>query len=112
MAPNDSIPKETGVSASIDCTKIVQSQSFQELLRKKRNFIVPLSIFFIVFYFTLPILTSYSKVLNSNALGPISWAWVFAFAQFIMTWTLCILYSKKAATFDQLVEKIVREAKG
>ncbi|MDP1418596.1 DUF485 domain-containing protein [Peribacillus simplex] len=112
MASNDSIAKETKVSASTDYTKIVQSQSFQELLRKKRNFIVPLSIFFMVFYFTLPILTSYSKVLNSYAFGAISWAWVFAFAQFVMTWTLCILYSKKAAKFDQLVEKIVKEAKG
>lgn len=112
LASNDSIAKETEVSASADYTKIVQSQSFQELLRKKRNFIVPLSIFFMVFYFTLPILTSYSKVLNSIAFGAISWAWIFAFAQFIMTWTLCILYSRKAATFDQLVEKIVKEAKG
>ncbi|CAK6479781.1 DUF485 domain-containing protein [Peribacillus simplex] len=112
LASNDSIAKETEVSASTDYTKIVQSQSFQELLRKKRNFIVPLSIFFMVFYFTLPILTSYSKVLNSYAFGAISWAWIFAFAQFIMTWTLCILYSRKAATFDKLVEKIVKEAKG
>jgi len=112
LASNDSIAKETEASASADYTKIVQSQSFQELLRKKRNFIVPLSIFFMVFYFTLPILTSYSKVLNSIAFGTISWAWIFAFAQFIMTWTLCILYSRKAATFDQLVEKIVKEAKG
>ncbi|WP_285768039.1 DUF485 domain-containing protein [Peribacillus sp. SI8-4] len=112
MATNDSIAKQAEVSASADYSKIVQTHSFQELLRKKRNFIVPLSIFFMVFYFTLPILTSYSKVLNSNAFGGISWAWVFAFAQFIMTWTLCILYSKKAAHFDQLVEKIVKEAKG
>ena len=65
-----------------------------------------------VFYFSLPVLTSYSTVLNSNAFGAISWAWVLAFAQFIMTWTLCVLYSKKAATFDILVEKIVKEAKG
>lgn len=112
MTSNDSIAKQAEVSASKDYSKIVQSRSFQELLKKKRNFIVPLSIFFMVFYFTLPILTSYSKVLNSNAFGDISWAWVFAFAQFIMTWTLCILYSRKAARFDELVEKIVKEAKG
>lgn len=112
LPSNDSVAKNQKVSASTDYSKIVQTQTFQELLRKKRKFIVPLSIFFMVFYFTLPILTSYSTVLNSNALGGISWAWVFAFAQFIMTWTLCVLYSKKAATFDILVEKIVKEAKG
>ncbi|MGE7119299.1 DUF485 domain-containing protein [Peribacillus sp. NPDC046944] len=100
------------VSASKNYTEIVQSPSFQDLLRKKRKFIVPLSIFFMVFYFSLPILTSYSTVLNSNAFGAISWAWMLAFAQFIMTWTLCVLYSKKAATFDKLVEHIIKEAKG
>lgn len=112
MPSNESVAKDQKESASTNYTEIVQSQSFQELLRKKRKFIVPLSIFFMVFYFSLPVLTSYSTVLNSNAFGAISWAWVLAFAQFIMTWTLCVLYSKKAATFDILVEKIVKEAKG
>lgn len=112
LPSNESVAKDQKVSASTDYTEIVQSQSFQELLRKKRKFIVPLSIFFMVFYFSLPVLTSYSTVLNSNAFGAISWAWILAFAQFIMTWTLCVLYSKKAATFDILVEKIKKEAKG
>jgi uncharacterized membrane protein (DUF485 family) len=94
---------------SLDYTKIVQSESFKYLMQAKRKFILPLSLFFLAFYFTLPILTSYSTVLNNPALGSISWAWIFAFAQFIMTWTLCSLYSRRAAQFDELVEKIKRE---
>ncbi|RAK23079.1 uncharacterized membrane protein (DUF485 family) [Anoxybacillus vitaminiphilus] len=94
---------------SLDYTKIVQSASFQHLMKAKRNFIFPFTLFFLAFYFTLPILTSYSKVLNNPAIGSISWAWIFAFAQFIMTWTLCSLYSKRAAKFDELVEKIKQE---
>ncbi|MFJ7744898.1 DUF485 domain-containing protein [Peribacillus sp. NPDC097295] len=112
MPSNESVAKDQKESASRNYTEIVQSPSFQELLRKKRKFIVPLSIFFMVFYFSLPVLTSYSTLLNSYAFGAISWAWVLAFAQFIMTWTLCVLYSKKAATFDILVEKIINEVKG
>ncbi|MFD2372008.1 DUF485 domain-containing protein [Brevibacillus sp. GCM10020057] len=91
---------------------IIQSASFQELLRRKKAFILPSSIFFFVFYFTLPILTSYFTVLNTKAFGAITWAWVFAFAQFIMTWGLCILYTRRARQFDALVEKIKQETGG
>lgn len=91
---------------------IIQSESFQELLRRKKAFILPSSIFFFVFYFSLPILTSYFTVLNTKAFGAISWAWVFAFAQFIMTWGLCILYTRRARQFDVLVEKIKQETGG
>jgi uncharacterized membrane protein (DUF485 family) len=89
-----------------DYKRIVRSALFQELMNKKRRFIIPTTIFFFVFYFALPVLTSYTTVLNQPALGAISWAWLFAFAQFIMTWGLCILYSNKAKTFDKLVEQI------
>ncbi|QPA31789.1 DUF485 domain-containing protein [Thermaerobacillus caldiproteolyticus] len=97
--------------SSIDYSQIVQSPSFQRLMRTKKQFILPLSLFFLAFYFALPILTSYSKALNNPAIGSISWAWIFAFAQFIMTWTLCVLYSRRAAHFDEMVEQIKREIK-
>ncbi|SFA55593.1 Uncharacterized membrane protein, DUF485 family [Parageobacillus thermantarcticus] len=97
--------------AAMDYSQIVQSSSFQHLMREKKNFILPSTLFFLVFYFALPILTSYSNVLNASAIGPISWAWVFAFAQFIMTWALCTIYSKRAAKFDEIVERIKQEAK-
>lgn len=94
----------------LDYSKIVQSSSFQQLLREKRKFIIPWSIFFLVFYFTLPILTSYSSVLNKTAFESISWAWVFGAAQFIMTWVLCMIYTKRASKFDKTVETIKESA--
>ncbi|WP_127533628.1 DUF485 domain-containing protein [Paenibacillus kobensis] len=92
-----------------DYAKIARSAPFQSLLRQKRRFIVPMTVFFLVFYFLLPILTSYWTFLNEDAIGPISWAWLFAFAQFIMTWALCIVYIRKAKRFDEAVEAIRRE---
>lgn len=90
-------------------SSIAHSSSFQALLSEKKKFIIPITIFFFCFYFALPILTSYSTVLNHKFIGSITWAWVFAFLQFIMTWVLCMLYSKKAARFDELAKKIVQE---
>ncbi|MDR7002709.1 DUF485 domain-containing protein [Neobacillus niacini] len=92
-----------------DYSKIVQSSSFQTLLSEKKKFIIPVTIFFFCFYFALPILTSYSTVLNHKFIGSITWAWVFAFLQFVMTWGLCILYSKKAAKFDDMANQVIRE---
>ncbi|RIX50122.1 DUF485 domain-containing protein [Paenibacillus nanensis] len=90
-------------------TEVWQSEKFNTLLSRKKRFIVPMSVFFLLFYFALPILTSYTDWLNEPAIGPISWAWVFAFAQFVMTWALCILYSRKASKFDRIVEEIKKD---
>ncbi|WP_053373512.1 DUF485 domain-containing protein [Paenibacillus sp. FJAT-27812] len=88
---------------------IARSELFVKLMAKKKRFILPITVFFLAFYFTLPILTSYFEVLNKPAVGSISWAWVFAFAQFIMTWVLCSLYSRKSVEFDKICDQIKSE---
>jgi uncharacterized membrane protein (DUF485 family) len=95
-----------------DYSAVMKSEKFKILTAEKKKFLWPMTLFFLGFYFALPILTSYTKILNHNAVGSISWAWVFAFAQFIMTWTLCIIYSRKSARFDQMVEEIKKETGG
>ncbi len=104
--------KGTSKPPSIDYAAVSRSAAFQELLKRKKAFILPYSIFFFVFYFTLPIMTSYFQVLNRPAFGAITWAWVFAFAQFIMTWVLCIIYTKRSEEFDRMVEQIKQETGG
>jgi uncharacterized membrane protein (DUF485 family) len=101
--------QKTKVISESDYTSIVQSSSFQTLLSEKKKFIIPVTIFFFCFYFALPILTSYTTVLNQKFIGSITWAWVFAFSQFVMTWVLCMLYSKKAQRFDELANEVIQE---
>lgn len=93
----------------VDYVKIESSPQFKQFMNRKKKFIVPLTIFFLVFYFLLPISTSYGKFLNTPFFGDISWAWVFAIAQFIMTWVICTIYVKKAASFDKEAEQIIEE---
>ena len=101
--------KKTKVISESDYTSIVQSASFQTLLSEKKKFIIPVTIFFFCFYFALPVLTSYTTVLNHKFIGSITWAWVFDFLKFVMTWVLCMLYSKKATRFDELAKKVIQE---
>ncbi|OMC92014.1 hypothetical protein BK137_07880 [Viridibacillus arenosi] len=90
---------------------IAESQDFKKLVKKKNSFIVPVSIFFILFYFTLPVLTSFTTVLNVKVIGDITMVWIFAFAQFIMTWILCMTYVSKANKFDKEAESIIEKVK-
>ncbi|KAB7708202.1 DUF485 domain-containing protein [Bacillus aerolatus] len=89
--------------------RIAESPDFKHLVNTKNKFIVPFSIFFLLFYFSLPLLTSYSTILNKPAIGPISWVWVFALAQFVMTWTLSMIYVRKANQFDQMSDTILSD---
>jgi len=101
--------QKTNINSESDYTSIAHSAAFQKLLSEKKKFIIPVTIFFFCFYFALPILTSYSTILNHKFFGSITWAWVFAFLQFVMTWGLCMLYSKKAARFDELANEVVEQ---
>ncbi|GIN85779.1 membrane protein [Heyndrickxia sporothermodurans] len=86
--------------------QIVQTPEFQQLLKAKQRFMLPTIIFFVAFFIFLPIMTSYTTILNRPAIGSITWAWIIAFLQFIMTWVLSGLYSRKSANFDHMADQL------
>ncbi|HDR4570995.1 DUF485 domain-containing protein [Bacillus cytotoxicus] len=96
-------------SKNINYEEIANSEKFKALLRERKRFTVSVTIFFVCFALLLPILTLDTEVLTKPAIGSISWAWVYAFAQFGMTIVICHLYVKKAAYFDALAEQVLRE---
>ncbi|MEH7379093.1 DUF485 domain-containing protein [Bacillus sp. JJ1533] len=98
-----------GKKKSVDYEKVQSSPQFKQFLRRKRAFIVPMTVFFMIFYFLLPIFTSYTTFLNSPAIGDISWTWIFAVSQFVMVWVLSSIYVKKASSFDKDAEQIIDE---
>ncbi|MFK2826345.1 DUF485 domain-containing protein [Bacillus sp. B190/17] len=94
-----------------DYTQLVQQADFQKLIKKKKSFIVPMTIFFLVFYFMLPILAAYTDILKADAFAGLTWAWVYALAQFIVVWIAGIVYIKKAQGYDALAASILTENK-
>lgn len=85
--------------------RLEKTSAFKELVKSKKAFILPATIFFMAFYFGLPILTGFTEILNTPAVGPLSWAYVYAFAQFVMTWTLLHMYVSRANKWDDLVDQ-------
>ncbi len=90
--------------------RVAQTSAFEDLMRRKKAFLVPAVIFFLVFYMSLPVLAGFTTLLDGPAIGEMTWAYVFAFAQFPMVWILVHLYRNRANKWDGLIDKARREA--
>lgn len=90
--------------------RVARTSAFQELMQRKKRFIIPATIFFLVFYMGLPVLAGFTTVLNVQVIGALSLAWIYALAQFIMTWTLLHLYVSRANKWDDIVARVRDEA--
>jgi len=112
-ADDRSYQRRDSSAAPTKWLQIEQSSDFQELVTMKRRFIIPSTIFFIVYYFALPILVGYFPALMSkDVIGKINIGYLFALSQFFMAWILMAMYVKKAKTFDAQARKIVEKEVG
>lgn len=100
---------ERNQKGTIDFEAIAASEKFNELKNEKKKFVVPFTFIFLIFYIMLPILTSYTDILERPAVGSISWVWVYSLFLFIMTWTFVMLYVRKAASLDISAKEILTE---
>jgi len=92
---------------------IEQDAAFQALVAAKRRFIIPATIFFIVYYFALPVLVGYFPALmDTDVVGHINLAYLFALSQFFMAWILMYLYVRQARTWDDMAARIVEKVRG
>jgi uncharacterized membrane protein (DUF485 family) len=91
-------------------TEIEQSTEFRELVMARRRFVVPATIFFLAYYFLLPIGNGLAPgLMRTNVIGNVNIAYLFALSQFIVAWTLAWLYIRRANTvFDQMAAAVRR----
>jgi len=91
--------------------RIAASSEFKDLLRAKRRTIVPLTVFFIVYYFALPVLVGYAPDLMRRKVGSsVNLAYLFALSQFFVAWAIAAVYVRAAARFDLMAKRIVEKA--
>jgi uncharacterized membrane protein (DUF485 family) len=79
---------------------LADDPEFRALTSERRRFVVPATIFFIVYYLTLPVSIALAPQFMSRQLGPLSIAYWFALSQFAMTWLLMAAYMIRARKFD------------
>ena len=90
--------------------RIYNSPDYRRMVAQKTRFVVAATAFFIVYYFTLPVLVGYwPDLMEREVWGAVNWAYLFAFSQFLMAWALAYLYLRIARRFDQMSEQILAE---
>ena len=93
----------------IDWAKLAGSERFRNLLKAKRRFIIPAMIFFIAYYFALPVLIGYARpFMEKRVFGPVNLAYLFALSQFFMAWIIAALYVRAAARFDKMAAEVIK----
>lgn len=79
--------------------------------QERRLFLIWITILALIFYLALPFsLAIIPETMNTSPIGSLSWAWIYAFIQVIMTWIIGWIYWIKAKQLDKLVAEIKREA--
>jgi uncharacterized membrane protein (DUF485 family) len=88
--------------------RIAAMPEYAALVRAKRRFIVPATVFFVVYYFALPVLVGYrTDWMARKVLGTVNVAYLFALSQFFMAWILAGLYVRAASRFDRMAQAIL-----
>ena len=97
---------------NIDWEAIERSDAFQELVRKRKAFVLPGTIFFLAWYMGFILLTAYAEgFMSERVSGGLTVGYCLALTQFVMVFVLGIWYLRKSdAVFDPLADKVVAAA--
>ena len=99
-------------SDPVDWSRVTQMPEFRSMVSAKLRFIIPAVVFFVVYYFALPVLVGYAPGLMSKKIfGVINIAYLFALSQFFMAWIIAALYVRAASKFDQMEQTVIEKAK-
>jgi uncharacterized membrane protein (DUF485 family) len=91
--------------------RVAESREFKDLMATKKMFIVPAFIFFVLYYFALPVLVGYApQFMSAKVIGQVNLAYLFALSQFFVAWLIAGLYVKAANNFDRLSKDILEKA--
>ncbi len=92
----------------IDWIAAERSPEFQELVKKKKAFVLPATLFFLAWYFGFILLAGYAPDFMGREflVDGITVGYALALTQFIMTWVLGWLYLRQSdRVFDPLAKK-------
>jgi uncharacterized membrane protein (DUF485 family) len=105
--PPPSTPPPASDAPAPDWAAVSADPDFRALVAARRRFIVPATVFFIAYYFALPVLVGYFPgMMDRHVLGDVNLAYLFALSQFIMAWILMGMYVRRARTFDAMAARI------
>lgn len=95
-------------SPEYDWESLSKAPEYQALLRSKSKFILPASIFFVSYYFSLLVLVGWwPELMKVRVLSVLNLAYIFAVSEFIMAWSIALIYVRKAAVWDRQAAAVI-----
>ena len=90
-----------------DWEGIERSEEFRELVRRRRSFVVPATIFFLCFYMGFILLAGYAPdFMGESVYEGLTVGYCLALTQFVMVFVLGLWYLRKAdREFDPLADR-------
>jgi uncharacterized membrane protein (DUF485 family) len=97
---------------NVDWQAIEGSPEFQELVRRRRSFVLPATIFFLAYYMAFILLAGYAEdFMGSSVYEGLTVGYCLALTQFLMVFVLGILYLRKAdQVYDPLAQRVLTNA--
>ncbi len=97
---------------SYEWEAIEHSPEFQELVHKRRAFVLPATVFFLAYYMGFILLTGYAEdFMASSVYEGLTVGYCLALTQFVMVFALGIMYLKRAdRDYDPLAHNVVEMA--
>src|SRR4051794_10169670 len=97
-----------------DWEAIERSDEFQELVRRRRSFVVPATIFFLAYFMGFILLAGYAPdFMGKSVYEGLTVGYCLALTQFVMVFVLGLWYLRKAdKEFDPLAQAVVDAASG
>ncbi len=110
MATTDDDRVEEERLHQLDWQAIERSDEFQELVRSRRRFVVPATIFFLSWYLGFILLCGYAEdFMAESVYEGLTVGYVLALTQFVMVAVLGLMYLKRAEkTYDPLADAVAR----
>jgi uncharacterized membrane protein (DUF485 family) len=97
-------------SDPVEWRRVTGLPEFRAMLKAKMKFIIPATLFFVAYYFALPVLVGYAPgLMSTRVFGVINVAYLFALSQFFMAWIIAALYLRAASRFDKMEHDIIEK---
>ncbi|OLB88306.1 MAG: hypothetical protein AUI15_28045 [Actinobacteria bacterium 13_2_20CM_2_66_6] len=78
------------------------------MVSARLRFVLPATVFFLVYYFLLPLLNGLApNLMRTDVVGHVNIAYLFALSQFFVAWLLAWFYIRRAnGLFDRLAAAV------
>jgi uncharacterized membrane protein (DUF485 family) len=112
-APAEEPTPGSDPQSEIDWIAAERSPEFRDLVKKKKTFVVPATVFFLAWYLGFILLAGYAPDFMGEEflVDGLTVGYVLALSQFVMVWGLAAWYLRKSdREFDPLAKRAAQQA--